>query len=88
MKEVKEKESVDMFVQLAVFQEGAFLITIRLWEGPPARPGEFFLFYFFSRALFAVSMLVYFLAEDGLIGSQTQLFWHGLKLVGSFWWDD
>lgn len=42
MKEVKEKESVDMFVQLAVFHEGAFLITIRLWEGPPARPGEFF----------------------------------------------
>lgn len=47
MKEVKEKESVDMFVQLAVFQEGAFLITIRLWEGPPARPGEFFFILFF-----------------------------------------
>lgn len=58
MKEVKEKESVDMFVQLAVFHEGAFLITIRLWEGPPARPGEFF---FLFQALFAALIWSIFL---------------------------
>lgn len=42
-----------MFVKLDGFQKGTFLITIRLWEGPPALSGEFF------EALFAALMQVF-----------------------------
>lgn len=84
MKGIKERKNQLICLLLAVFQERIFLITQRRATSSDHGNFQSHGCCIWCTVWVYLCLFHLFCGEDELIGSQILLFWHDLRLVGSF----